>query len=673
VAPFFALLDTRTPLRNTIYGVVANLVLLPTAVGAMTLVGRPPVLGVAVAYSIAVYVNVAHAAYRVRAIAGSPWSGMATFALKVMLASALSALAMLPAERWLGLDRPHPRLVELAGVVEVAVIGLLVLGGALGLLFFKELRRRRYGTDVTLPPAPRNEITSGASVQAQRGGSLFAALGIRAMGSDWVPKALFGLGAAAILGVSVEAAYTLATGGPKLLVVIPISVLIGLALVIVGLIDFQLFAFITIAIRSSLDIARPELGNNGTASGSGTAFASGLDPAGALAVIFMVASLFWFMSRRMAKATSPSPSVHRIALSTFAITGYLSVIASARPLVSLLEAIRVSAVAVMLVVMEILLVDRAAIKRLILAIYLSALVPVGLTLFYIVLHKPQFTSGGFGRYQGTFSQPNPFAIYLTMLIIMGAALLPHLKLRVRILMVVLMAASVVCLYHTYTRSAWVATVIGLVAVAIIGRRKVLGATLLACLVVGLIAVPTISQRFADLASVAGGGSTVNAQGNTSNSVVWRFSYWSQVLPLANSNPVTGIGLKMSSFMTDQAKEPHNDFLRAYVETGIVGALAYFALLISMIMVARQGLKYSGPGFDRSVAVGFAGCVLAFVLISVVSNVITEVIVLWYYVAFAAAAYAITKFPVSEREPEPVPISKAIKVTHLLPEKGPSQA
>lgn len=490
----------------------------------------------------------------------------------------------------------------------------------------------------------------------------------------WAQKALFWLGAAAILAVSIQSGYQLATGGSKLLVVIPIGALLGTALVLVGLVNFELFVFITIAIRSSLDIARPDLGNNGTAGigVSGTAFASGLDPAGALAIIFIVASLFWFMARRMGKATSPPPSVHRIALSIFAFTGFLSVIASSRPVISLLEAIRVTAVAVMLAVMEILLVDRAAIKRLLVAIYLSAVIPVGLTLLFIVLHKPQFTSGGFSRYQGTFSQPNPFAIYLTMLIVMGVALLPHLKTRVRLLMLLLIAASVVCLYHTYTRSAWVATVIGIVAVAVIGRRKALGATLFVCLVVGLLAVPTIGQRFADLASVAG-GSTVNAQGNTSNSLEWRFSYWTQVLPLANNNPVTGIGLRMSSFLTSQAKEPHNDFLRAYVETGIVGVIAYFFLLGSMMMVARQGLKEAGPGFDHSIAVGFAGCVVAFFLISIVSNVITEVIVLWYYVAFAAAAYAVTKFPASEREPAPEPAAKGTGLARLQPEGGLSQA
>jgi O-antigen ligase len=481
---------------------------------------------------------------------------------------------------------------------------------------------------------------------------------------DRITRAVYVLGAITVLAVAVEAAYATAMGGSKFFVVVPISALAGLALVIIGVINFQVFAYLVIAIRSSLDLARPDIGT------AGTAYASGLDPAGALAVIFMVVSLFWFLTRRMGKLTSPPPSIHRVALFAFAITGFLSVIASLHPFVSLLEAVRVAAVAVMLAVMEVLLVNRAAIKKLMIAIYLSAVVPVGVSLYYIVLHKPQFSSGGFGRYEGTFSQPNPFAIYLTMIIVMGAALLPNLKIRTRLVMMALMAASVVCLYHTFTRSAWVATVIGLFAVAIMGRRKYLGAVLFASLVVALLAIPTISQRFVDLASVAG-GTTVNAQGNTSNSLQWRFSYWSQVLPLADSNPITGIGLRMTSFATTTAKQPHNDFLRAYVETGLVGLLAYLGLLTSMILVARQGLRHSGPGFDRSIAVGFAGCVIAFVLISVVSNVITEVIVLWYYIAFAAAAYAVTQFPASEREPEPDAAPK--RQLRLRPDPAASQA
>jgi Ca2+/Na+ antiporter len=66
----------------------------------------------------------------------------------------------------------------------------------------------------------------------------------------------------------------------------------------------------------------------------------------------------------------------------------------------------------------------------------------------------------------------------------------------------------------------------------------------------------------------------------------------------------------------------------------------------MGVVARQAMRFTKTrpwSYERSVAVGFAACVLAFVLLSIVSNVITQVVVLWYYVAFAAAAYAVTRY------------------------------
>jgi putative inorganic carbon (hco3(-)) transporter len=290
---------------------------------------------------------------------------------------------------------------------------------------------------------------------------------------------------------------------------------------------------------------------------------------------------------------------------------------------------------------------------------------VGYTIFNILTHHAQFTSGGFERYEGTFSQPNPFAIYLTMLIIMGAALLPHFTRRKQIAMGFMLFCCVVCLYYTFTRSAWIATVIGVLAVAIMGRRRLMLGIMVAGIMVSLVAVPTILQRFADL------GQSTNASGYAANSLSWRFDYWSEVFPLSDKDPITGIGLKMSEFETNQQKEPHNDFLRAYVETGVVGTIAYLALLVSMGLVARQSMKFTRGAnkappqtYERSIAVGFASCVIAFVTISLVSNVITEVIVLWYYVAFAAAAYAVTRYqenaillglpPPVYTDPDPVP-------------------
>jgi O-antigen ligase len=446
--------------------------------------------------------------------------------------------------------------------------------------------------------------------------------------------------AVAIVAVSVDSGVEAALGGNKLLLIIPLGGFAGMGLVALGLVNFQNFVLFTIALRASLDITKPGAGNNG-AAGVGTASTtSALDPAGALAILFILMAFFWFLTRHREGRKSPPASIHRICLIIFCGAGFLSILDSSDVFYSVITATKVAAVVAMLAVLEVMLVDRAAIRRMIGAIYLSAVVPVGYTMILIATHHSQFTSGGFARFEGTFSQPNPFAIYLTMLIVMGVAIFPHLRRRNKLLMTVLLLGCVIALYSTFTRSAWLAAVAAVVLVAFLGRRRLLLGGLVIGAVVSLVAVPTIIQRFADL------GQSSSPNGYATNSLVWRFDYWDQVLPLANKDPITGIGLGMSSFETVQAKEPHNDPLRAYVETGIVGLLAYFLLLISMGVVARQSMRYTKRrprSYERSIAVGFVACVIAFVVLSLVSNVITQVVVLWYYVAFAAAAYAVTRY------------------------------
>src|SRR5450631_4911762 len=297
--------------------------------------------------------------------------------------------------------------------------------------------------------------------------------------------------AVVIVVLSVEATVVAATGGSKLLVIVPIALFAGLGLALLGVVNFEAFVYATIVVRASMDIVKTSPTSSGTA-GVNTAAASGLDPAGGLAVIFILMAFFWYLTRKRDGRAAPRASIHRVCLILFAGAGYLSIIDSASVSISLLEAIRVTAVVVMLAVLEVLLVDRESIKRLIAAIYVSALVPVGLTMFNVVFHHTQFTSGGFSRFEGTFSQPNPFAIYLTMLIVMGAALFPHLTQKKKIGMAALLFFSLVCLYYTFTRSAWIACVIGLFAVAIMGRRRLMLGLMVGGIMVSLVALPSIA-------------------------------------------------------------------------------------------------------------------------------------------------------------------------------------
>jgi O-antigen ligase len=171
--------------------------------------------------------------------------------------------------------------------------------------------------------------------------------------------------------------------------------------------------------------------------------------------------------------------------------------------------------------------------------------------------------------------------------------------------------------------------------------------LLAALIIagfaGLLLVPSLSGRFSDLTQYQSKQLAQTGGSNGGNTLAWRLSYWTEVLPLANSNPITGIGLNETKANTSQAKQPHNDFIRAYVETGIVGFVAYVAVLVSLLMLGWRAIKRTKKGsFEQGVGAGFLGCALAFIAVSLVANVTSNVVNLWYFIAFAACAQGIVK-------------------------------
>src|SRR5204863_2513853 len=179
--------------------------------------------------------------------------------------------------------------------------------------------------------------------------------------------------------------------------------------------------------------------------------------------------------------------------------------------------------------------------------------------------------------------------FLMLMIIMGAALYPHVERKWQRLLVVMLGLSGVYLFFTYTRSALVATAIGLFIVGLVQSKRLLAALLVAGFA-GLLLVPSLSGRFTDLTQYQAKQLSQTGGSNGGNTLAWRLSYWTQVLPLANSNPITGIGLNQTKESTNQAKQPHNDFIRAYVETGLVGLFAYVLVLVSLVRLGWRAVK-----------------------------------------------------------------------------------
>lgn len=411
---------------------------------------------------------------------------------------------------------------------------------------------------------------------------------------------------------------------------IPLIVAVAAVIGILVLTRFAGYVLLMLAVRSCLDLFRV----SGPTAGRGVSPTErALDASTLLALLFLLAAGLWLAARfRQHGRLRMSP----LSWSFLLVAGTALVSAAGAVALgsSLLEVLRIVTVVTMLVVLEQLLPDRVTVRRLLLACYLSLALALGYTLLMAALGAvPAEVKGDFTRISGPFTQSTTFGRYLMFLVVFGFAVHPYLGRWWRHALGVLLALSLVFLLLTNTRSAILGTALGLVVVALLRRSVRLLAALVVVAVLAVATLPAVGERFAQLgASRAVGG------GPTGNTLAWRMDYWAEVVTLAKRNPVTGIGPNMTQHQTDEAKKPHNDLLRAYVETGLVGLGAYLLLLVMLLRTGVRALRRAPPkSLERGVAVGFVGCTVTFVAVSLASNVISNVATLWYFVAFAAAA------------------------------------
>lgn len=434
--------------------------------------------------------------------------------------------------------------------------------------------------------------------------------------------------AAALAGALLAAVAAAAFAGDGLstrTALLPIAVLGILGLAGLALSRFTWFVIAILVMRSSLDLVRSATG--------GTSASRMFNPSTVVAVLFLLAAVLWLLAQR--RNFDLGGSSLRYALLAFLGAAFLSVVGAGDRINVLVEALRIGAAVTMFVVLELLARDPRKLEAIIAAAFASAILPLMLVAFSLATGNLRTADkGGLSRVTGSFNQPNLFGRYLMLLVIMAVAIYPVVQPHARRFLAGFVAVAGVCILFTYTRSALVGTVIGIVVIGFSGRKRtVLG--LIAVAVVAMVAIPSVATRFGELAGGAGNN------GRDSNSFEWRLDYWTQVLPLANDRPLTGIGVGQTDVESARGVLPHNDFIRAYVETGIVGFLAYVGMLVGLIAAARRAVANTVPRtFERGVTTGFLACAVALATVSAVANIFSNVVTLWYFFAFAAAATAI---------------------------------
>jgi len=394
----------------------------------------------------------------------------------------------------------------------------------------------------------------------------------------------------------------------------------GLLLVLSAVFRFEAFVLTLIASRAAVD----SLGGLGS-----------IQVNAVLSLLFVVFGLIWIASSIRQGTPRTPTTLPAIAL---VLAGALSVVASTQPGPTAIELLRVSSGLLMLEVLQRLVTSRAMLNRLLAAFLVSSVVPIGVGLYQVATDGGIWVSG-FVRIVGTFRHPNPFSIYLVLILLTLLALMPNVTRRVRVPLALLSIPATICLVASLTRSAWIALALGVVVLGILQSRWLI--PLLAAVgVVAILVNPNVLSRFSDLS-----GPSTTSVGDPNNSFVWRMEYWGETLSLAEGRPVTGIGLGMVQRTADEEKAPHNDYLRIVVESGVLGLLAYFWLIAALIQIAVRAVRkrHSLRGPPRGVAVGFVACLGAILVLSAVSNVVSQVVLVWYIAVVTGMAGAATTY------------------------------
>ncbi len=267
------------------------------------------------------------------------------------------------------------------------------------------------------------------------------------------------------------------------------------------------------------------------------------------------------------------------------------------------------------------------------------------------------------RLQGPFPHPNILAFTIAFIAMLLAGIIIFLKKKQQsrdsryqtikqhtmlILALVAFAGGVITLLFTYTRGAWLAfTVASIIFCFILMRQTAVKTILITLLAIiafhtGSVALFNTSplHRFADIAPIKRVLLTPKDEDYT---ISGRFDLWRYGFIVFLQDPITGYGLgnfhRAVSFYLrlppDEGLNPHNDFIRFLVESGMIGFGLFVWLIIEWFTKAMTIFKKNTEHKIITTTVLCSGIV--FFLGTVTDNLFRFTALLWMF-WFLSGAY-----------------------------------
>lgn len=266
----------------------------------------------------------------------------------------------------------------------------------------------------------------------------------------------------------------------------------------------------------------------------------------------------------------------------------------------------------------------------------TAIIPAAVA-WQQLLNRGGFYDGEQWRAVGTFTHPNMLALYLVLIICLTLFLVLNLRKQAleRWPYLLLSLFFFVPLIFTYTRIAWLALAGILIVVGIIHFRKLLLVGILVFLLL-YIFVPFFGERINTLANVG-----------ITDSASWRLDLWRDISGYIKKSPWVGYGPGTASVFLGQHiprlmmdTEPHNDYLRVWLEGGVILLLSYLAIYASLLR--RFYLAFKREKRPRLKMLVFFVTIFTLGVLgaSLTDNVIKDAVMQWNFWALTGSLLAV---------------------------------
>lgn len=256
------------------------------------------------------------------------------------------------------------------------------------------------------------------------------------------------------------------------------------------------------------------------------------------------------------------------------------------------------------------------------------------------------------RIFGTFSHPNIFGLYLfivTATVALAIVIQKHRRLLPTLGLLLAGITLAATLVITYARVAWISLALFLFLITVIRFRVLILPIIFIPLLLYIFLLP-FQERVDSM-----------FQSNPGSSIAWRQLLWTSTVQdtLSNGTILSGSGMSTFPIIAEQLHEPtighpdaHNDFVKFFVEGGVLGLfvyLVYLALLIWPLALQTWITRQQPESTEHLVFLTLFVFVIALTAASLSDNVFKNTPVQWILWILIGASFKI--FPKLKRHPE----------------------